>query len=147
LDAAGPALSEALPARPYLVKINREEALSLTDTPNEGASPTELLANVLSKGASNAIITNGRRGWNACIGGRFLKCSIEPNVRGFDVGAGDAMLAGLACGLSNGLTMDDTLHFASRLAAASTFIRGAGDVLLEEVDRPRGCLIEDQMDR
>jgi fructose-1-phosphate kinase PfkB-like protein len=129
-----------------LVKINREEALSLVEPANEDASPAALLANVLSKGAANAVITDGRRGWNACIEGRFLKCSIEPNLRGFDVGAGDAMLAGLARGLSNGLSMDDTLHFATRLAAASTFIRGAGDVLLEEVDRPHGCLIEDRMD-
>ncbi len=93
-------------------------------------------------GAQNVILTLGRAGWVACIEGNLLKGVIDANPNGFDIGAGDAMMAGLALGLTREYSWSDTLTFATRVAAASTYCKVSGEIVLDEVYNSPACQIE-----
>jgi len=140
MDVSGDSLLSALRANPFLVKINQQEALGIM-VGAHSPSVRQLLDLLISKGAENVLITLGREGWVAYIDGKYLRCNISANESGFDIGAGDAMMAGLLHYLHAGFGWSDTLEYATRLAAASTYCRSSGELLSDRVQQSPSCSI------
>jgi fructose-1-phosphate kinase PfkB-like protein len=143
VDVAGVLLLSALKASPFLVKANQSEISKTFGIDVAGTHDLKrLLETTISMGAQNAVLTFGRDGWIACVDGKYLQCRIDANSDGFDIGAGDAMMAGLLFGLEAGDSWTDILQFATRVAAASTYCRSAGEIIVEKIYNSPPCLIQ-----
>ena len=123
VDSSGAALSQALAAKPYLIKPNLPELEELTQTRLEtleaiqhaaaGLCRTGIGYAAVSLGAGGALITDGRR----TVYAPALKVMAVSTV-----GAGDAMLAGLLYGLGRNETVFDSLRFG--IAAGAACVQG-----------------------
>ncbi len=110
----GPMLSAAT-AKPYLIKMNREEFSDTFRTKNV----KDQIYKLFKKGICWIIITDGRKNFMAGVSGKIFLVT-PPKIKAVNgVGAGDAMLAGLAYGIDKGFIPEETLKIASAAGAAS----------------------------
>ena len=142
LDTSGEPLRLGCAARPYLVKPNAVEAAEVTGRPVRSAADALAAARTLlgqgievvalSLGAEGLLLASGRQGVHAR----------PPRVQArTPVGAGDALLAGLAWALAGGLPLAEMARWglASGTATARREGVGAGtraevEALYEQVD-------------
>lgn len=129
LDASGRAFREALTAKPFLVKPNRDEleewvgelipTLDLVIAAARrllGAGPEHV---VVSLGAEGLLLVTADRAWQA----------VPPTVRAINtVGSGDSAVAGLAAGLTTGLSLDAALRLGAACGTANAVTRGVAEV-------------------
>lgn len=131
LDARGPELLEALPARPLLVKPNREElAKTVGHTLDDEGQVIAAMESLRERGATWVLVTDGARPALA-IGpeGRFrvvpppMKRVVNP------IGCGDCLAAGFAAGIAAGREPLDTLRlgFAAATDNCRTLLAGRLD--------------------
>lgn len=137
LDAHGPALLEALPAGPALVKPNRDELIATTghgDVPAGAAHLRELGAGgvVVSLGAEGLLALTPRGSWCAAPSGA---------VRGNPTGAGDAAVAALAAGHADGADWPERLVRAVAWSVAAVREPYAGQVDPDTAARERAAVI------
>jgi fructose-1-phosphate kinase PfkB-like protein len=118
VDAAGPALAEAVAAHPALLKVNEAEAATV-DLAGQAA--------VVTAGGSGATWFSGT--------GESLAVSHDPIPGALPVGSGDAFLAGLATDwLGRGRFDPATaLPFAAAAARANARKLTAGDIDIAEL--------------
>jgi tagatose 6-phosphate kinase len=129
LDAGGPALSEALPAGPALVKPNLDE---LRLTLGGSVSPSEGAAALRAAGARSAVVSRGPEGLVAITEEDLTWYARPPApVRGNPTGAGDAAVAALSAGIADGTPWPERLREAVALSAAAVAAPLAGDVDLD----------------
>jgi 1-phosphofructokinase family hexose kinase len=140
IDLSGEGLAAALPAGADLLKINQQEAESVTggkiiDPDSAGRAAHKLL----QLGVKSAAISIGERGtvgvsepkhkaihaWTTAIQARST------------VGCGDATTAGLAFGLATGLTFEEDLVLAVSCGAANCLAPLPGRIVREDVSRLR----------
>lgn len=135
VDADGPLFAHALEAVPDIIKPNAFELtqyFGLDHTPDEkeliGLGRTLAGRGVglvcISRGGQGACFIQGDRVWNAPV--------IQVAVRS-TVGAGDAMVAAIACGVDEGLPMEDCLRLAMAVSAGAVTTRGTCPPDLETV--------------
>ncbi|PJG82064.1 1-phosphofructokinase [Caviibacterium pharyngocola] len=136
LDSSNAALTAGLSANPWLVKPNHREleawighSLPTLDDIVDAAKKLK------AQGIANVIISMGAEGslWlsdSAIVRAQPPKCENVVST----VGAGDSMVAGLIYGLTNGLSQQDSLAFASAVSAfaVSQSNVGVSDVALLE---------------
>ncbi len=122
VDSSGPPLAAALEASPDFVKLNRSEIEETTGRqvarPDAAANAARLL---VARGASDVIVTLGAEGlvWFGRRANPPLFAR-GPVIDGRSaVGSGDATLAGLATGLSDGLAPADAARLAVACGAAN----------------------------
>ena len=122
LDTSGLPLAKALAAGPDLVKINREEAASVTGIKvDDSASAARAARSLLELGAKSAAISLGDRG---IVG---IQRRDEPAIHAWTaplrtkstVGCGDSALAGLALATATGLSFERSLALAVACGAAN----------------------------
>lgn len=126
VDADGPLFAHALEALPHIIKPNAFELaqyFGLDHTPDEqelvGLGRTlagrgvELVC--ISMGGQGACFVQGDRAWRAP--------ALEVTPRS-SVGAGDAMVAAIACGLDEGLPLEDCLRLGMAVSAGAVTTRG-----------------------
>ena len=133
LDADGEALREGIKARPWLIKPNRAElealtGRALTDVASVRVAAREIVAQgvsvvAVSMGAQGALIADAREAFYAPA----LKVPVRSTV-----GAGDAMVAGLAVGFATGAALCDA--FGMGMAAASAMCMTEGSAALSRAD-------------
>lgn len=135
LDSSGAALSAGCAARPFLVKPNAAELGQLTGLPVQ--TPAEIMRaaeEVQRTGAANVVVSLGKAGAMAVASdGAWLAHS--PAIREQNpIGAGDSMVAGLAWGLSRGLSLHEALRWGVACGAATASLGGTavGDKALVE---------------
>jgi len=149
VDGHGRALVKALGARPWLVKVNLDEAneaLGLPASPGAGRDERRnrttarlqaaaALIGLLGAGAERAIVTIGATGSFAALeDGSIIE--VTPPLRGpYGVGSGDAFLAGLAVTILSGGDLRSGVVHATAAAAASSLVPGAGRLDLATVRR------------
>ena len=143
VDVSGAALLNALQCGVFLTKINIDEAectfgMKLATE----IDLKEALDELVERGSKNAILTRGRVGWVANIEGQYFRCDISPNDRGYDIGAGDAMMAGLMYGLSMEMEWKMLLAYATKVAESSTYRKSAGEVSKEALKNTFNSSIE-----
>jgi len=127
LDADGPALLDALPAGPTVIKPNAAEltaATGLTDLHAAAAALRE-------RGAGAVVASLGPDGLLALDHDGAWRCTPPSTVTGNPTGAGDSVVAALAAGLLGGAGWPAVLPDAVALSAATVLAPRAG-----HFDRP-----------
>jgi fructose-1-phosphate kinase PfkB-like protein len=128
VDVGGPPLLAALDAEPWLVKVNvREaaEAFGLRHT-NDTGTVSDLAERLLERGARNVLITRGREGAVLRTRDGIWTMGPPPVTGPFSVGSGDALIAGLAVGLSGGQSLPEAFRYGGGVAAANALVPGQG---------------------
>jgi 1-phosphofructokinase len=120
LDAAGAALRLGIAARPNLVKPNHAEAEELLGAPLRDEGELEAAAREFrDRGAQSAVISLGSAG-AVCAAPAGSWLAKPPRiVPRHTVGAGDAMVASLACSLMRGVPAPEALRLATALGSAT----------------------------
>ncbi len=134
LDTSGESLRLGLEARPRLVKPNRYELCALVG--QDLASQTEV-AEVAKEVAhcwkTDVVVSLGAEGAIAATGHGIWYAQPPAVAAVSTVGSGDAMLAGLASGLTHDYSFVDSLRLGIAAGAANTLNIGAGQVRPEDV--------------
>ena len=138
LDTTGSSLSDALAAGPDFVKINREEAQSVTGVPvNDVASAEHATRKLLGRGAKSAAISMGESG---IIGierrdESAIHAWTDPLRAKSTVGSGDSALAGFAFATASGLSFARSLALAVACGAANCLAPLPARIKKEDVSR------------
>lgn len=120
LDADGEEIRKGVQAGPYLIKPNIHELGRLVDRNMKDTD--EVLAHIspLLASVENVVVSMGMRGALGISGKeRYLVTPPKVNVKSSS-GAGDALLAGMAYGLSEGAGFKDALVLGVACGTAST---------------------------
>lgn len=138
VDSSGAPLSKAIEAAPDLIKVNRDEAESVTkEKITDPVSAARAACKLISLGAKSAAISIGEGGLVG-VGGRGhspVHAWTTPVKAKSTVGCGDAALAGLAFGVAAGLSFEDNLLLAASCGAANCVATLPGRITEEEVLR------------
>jgi tagatose 6-phosphate kinase len=136
VDAKGPALIEALKARPGVVKPNRSELAATVGY--QLASETDLMSamwELYERGALRVIVTSGKDPALAFDGQRFWRIH-APKISAINpIGSGDAFTAGLVWRLLRGADLGEACRWASATGAANALTMMAGEVRRKDVQR------------
>jgi 1-phosphofructokinase family hexose kinase len=119
LDARGPELLDALEARPFLVKPNRDELERTLGRPMRNTRELfEGMREINDRGAEWVVITDGHQPIHARSAGR-LYC-LQPPARPVlnPIGCGDCMTAGIAWALAEGRDPVECLCWGVAAAAS-----------------------------
>jgi fructose-1-phosphate kinase PfkB-like protein len=142
LDSSGEALALAIPARPYMVKVNVHELSScLGYSLDSRLAQIDALGELHSKGVQLAALSRGEEGMLATDGVQtwegVLRMERVVNV----VGCGDSLLAGVAQATLKGADLSELVRSGVAFGTANTQVRGAGfidaktvEALLPKVD-------------
>jgi len=136
LDAHGPPLLAALPARPTIVKPNRSElARTLNLTLDSDSALRDASRRLTDLGAHTVIITLGPDGALAFHSRRFYRIT-PPHIHAVNtIGSGDAFTAGLASALAKSQPFPDALRLAAACGAANALTDLCGHVNPPDVSR------------
>lgn len=136
LDAKGPALIEALKARPDVVKPNRSELASTVG--HELTSENDLTSamwELYHRGAQRVIVTSGKEPAVA-LDGQHLWRIHAPKITAVNpIGSGDAFTAGLVWQLLRGANMGEASRWACAAGTANALTMMAGEVRRKDVQR------------
>jgi 6-phosphofructokinase 2 len=135
LDTSQPALSAALRARPYCVRINHLEAQELVG--GEAVPAAEALARrLVAEGTAElAIITAGDEGAFVATAQSVVKVA-PPRVKvKSTVGAGDSFVAALTLGLARGWPIEKAARYG--VAAAASAVSTDATELCKRTDTDR----------
>jgi 1-phosphofructokinase family hexose kinase len=125
LDTSGAPLRHGCEVRPFLVKPNANETSELVgmpvETPEEVRAAAQLIHSLgvrvvlISLGKAGALLSDGENAWMA----------EPPEIKERNpIGAGDASVAGLVWGLSQGLPLPDVLRWSVASGAAAASLDG-----------------------
>src|SRR5690242_3228408 len=138
LDTSGSSLAEAVAERPDFVKINREEAQSVTGiVVNDPASAEQALRKLLERGAKSAAISLGDHGMVA------IQQRDEPAIHAWTdplrakstVGCGDSAFAGFAFATASAFSFERSLALAVACGAANCLASLPARIKREDVSR------------
>jgi len=136
VDAQGVALTEALEARPALVKPNRMELGATVGRKLEDETAVkEAMREICGRGAQRVVVTAGSRPTLAFDGNSFWKI-VSPQVEVANpIGSGDAFTAALVWRLLRGEDLGEACRWGSASGAANALTLLPGEVKKEDVDR------------
>lgn len=136
LDTSGKLLEQGIKAVPTMIKPNLDEIRMLTG--KDCTDPEEIIeaAKVLhgrgirivtvSLGGDGAVVVSDEGAYRARV----------PRIHAVNtVGCGDSMTAGFALGLSEGLSIKETLRKASAVSAAAAMREETGFFVKEDMER------------
>ena len=137
LDTSGAALAQSLAAKPALVKINRDEARQLLQSPiNNPADALNAARQIIDRGAQSAAVTLGGDGiiWlESKEGPAWL--ATPPKLKPVStVGSGDTTLAGFVLASMRGFNSENTIRFAAACGAANCLAPIPGAIQRSAVD-------------
>ncbi|MFJ1761038.1 1-phosphofructokinase family hexose kinase [Amycolatopsis sp. NPDC088138] len=136
LDTSGPALLAGLAGRPAVVKPNAEELREVTGLDDPVAAAGELRR----AGARAVVVSLGAEGLLAVTAAGVWQATPSTVLSGNSTGAGDAVVAALALGLSRREPWPDILRRAVALSGAAVLGPLAGDVDLAHYHRELGLV-------
>ncbi|MGW3233388.1 1-phosphofructokinase family hexose kinase [Kitasatospora sp. NPDC001095] len=143
LDADGPALLRALPARPAVVKPNAHELAAATGCPDPAGGARRLR----EAGAEAVVASLGPDGLLALTPEGRWRARPPGAVSGNPTGAGDSVVAALAVGLAGGLPWPERLRRAVALSAATVLAPQAGRFDAEAHERLLALVRTEELDR
>ncbi len=137
VDIGGRQLALALPARPWLVKVNAHEAAAAVDLPFGGEQ--EALASALALRAAGATIALVSRGVDGAVvvddAGAAWRIGPPPERGPYVVGSGDCLLAGFAAAIADGATVAEAARRGTAAAVANALLPGQGELDPADVAR------------
>jgi 1-phosphofructokinase family hexose kinase len=133
IDARGPELLEALVARPFLVKPNREELeRTLGTSLVDDHALFEAMRALNRRGAEWVVITGGNAPVYASGPAELLRLEAPPATVVNPIGCGDCMAAGIAWATAAGLGPPEAIRFG-----LATAVDKLGRLLPGHVERDR----------
>jgi fructose-1-phosphate kinase PfkB-like protein len=136
LDARGPELLEALPARPFLVKPNRSElGQTLGRELRDDDQLFDALREINDRGAEWVVITDGGNPVYARSRQHLYRLPPPPAEVVNPIGCGDCMAAGIAQGLAMGNDPLDAIRRGLAVAANKLGQLSPGFVEREQVEQ------------
>lgn len=139
VDTSGKLLEgvvNALPEeKPTMIKPNIDEIRALTGRAvTDRAELLEAAKELYQSGIEIVVISLGGDGsLMVCAEGCFQ--AEVPKINAVNtVGCGDSMIAGFAAGISRGLSLEDTLRFASAVSAANAMREETGFFIKEDME-------------
>jgi tagatose 6-phosphate kinase len=138
VDAQGAALTEALRAKPGLVKPNRSElAATVGRELKDDAAVILALRELSERGAQRIVVTAGKEPALAFDGREIWRIQ-APRINAVNpIGSGDAFAAGLVWRLLRGEDLGEACRWASAAGSANALTPMAGEVHLKDVERLR----------
>lgn len=135
LDTSGVPLRHGLAARPYLAKPNADEAQELTGHPIAGADDALVAARFfLDQGVELVALSLGAEGLLLASRTQAIH-AWPPRVHALNpVGAGDALLAGIAWALERGLALPEVARWGVASGTAAAVRTGTGAAPRAEVE-------------
>ena len=142
VDLSGDRLAAALAGGPSVVKVSHEEMVS------DGLAKSDSLPDlaegcreVAESGASAVVVSRAAEETLAWLDGKFYLVEV-PDLSPVDTrGGGDSMTAGLAAGLAQGKSLEESLKLGAAAGAVNVTRHGlgtgSGDVVRELVERVR----------
>jgi len=136
VDAKGPALTEALKARPGVVKPNRPELAATVGREFVGeADLMSAMRELCDRGALRVIVTSGKDPTLAFDGRQFWRIHAPKITAVNPIGSGDAFTAGLVWRLLRGADLGEACRWASATGAANALRLMAGEIRRKDVQR------------
>jgi tagatose 6-phosphate kinase len=138
IDTQRAQLLNAVKERPFLVKINRDELGAAVGISCDRVDGLRRAARRLAdRGAQRIVLTHGSEGVYAFEDSLLKGAAFKPpRVKAQNpIGSGDAMLAGVACGLWRGETFLEALRLGIACGSANAMTREPGHVRLGDVAR------------
>ncbi|MFI7123741.1 1-phosphofructokinase family hexose kinase [Amycolatopsis sp. NPDC049868] len=136
LDTSGEALLAGLAGKPSVVKPNADELREVTGLRDPVAAAAELR----KAGAGAVVVSLGAEGLLAVTGSGTWHAAPSTVLSGNTTGAGDAVVAALALGLSRAESWQDILRRAVALSGAAVLGPLAGDVDLAHYRAEQGLV-------
>ena len=137
LDTSGDYLKEGIKAGPTMIKPNDEELEALLGIKIENRYQTIDAAKEMREkyGIEYVVVSLGGDGaLVVCEEGIFH--GKPPKLKAVNtVGCGDSMIAGFALGLSEGLSLEETLRRASAISAAAAMREETGFFVMEDMEK------------
>lgn len=136
LDTSGKLLEDGIEAKPTMIKPNIDEIRMLTGNQcNDLTEIIEAAKQIQKSGVEIVAVSLGKDGSIvACEEGVYR--AIVPKIDAVNtVGCGDSMIAGFALGLSEGLSIKETLRKASAISAAAALREETGFFVMEDMEQ------------
>ncbi|WP_077614130.1 1-phosphofructokinase [Caenibacillus caldisaponilyticus] len=122
VDTSGRPLAEAIAARPYLIKPNRDELGQLFATDIQTVEETVLYAEkLLDEGVENVIVSLGADGALFMNREAALRASVPQGQIRSTVGSGDSLVAGFLAALEKGMAPAEAFRFGVAAGTATAF--------------------------
>jgi tagatose 6-phosphate kinase len=136
VDAQGTALTEALKAKPGLVKPNRPElAATIGCELKSGADVMQAMRELCERGAQRVIVTAGREPALA-FDGKIFQRIITPRIKVVNpIGSGDAFTAGVVLRLLRGDDLGEACRWGVAAGAANALTPMPGELNRKDVAR------------
>jgi tagatose 6-phosphate kinase len=136
VDASGALLRDALEARPFLIKPNRDEAEALAGAVIEGpAAAARVARTLLARGAGLVVVSLGDAGAVAVGEGGAAHAWVRVESAPNPVGSGDCLLGGMAVALARGQSLEDVLRMGVACGAANAMSRETGRFARADVEK------------
>ena len=138
LDTSGDALLHGLPGRPAIVKPNLAELAQVVgrvdgwSSPPDQSAVLESAAELRNRGAEAVVVSMAADGLLAVTAAGAWHAAAPP-VAGNPTGAGDAVVAALALGLTRGSSWPERLREAAALGSAAAAAPAAGEFLDDDL--------------
>ncbi|MCC5910232.1 MAG: hexose kinase [Clostridiaceae bacterium] len=139
LDTSGEALVKALPAKPYLIKPNKDELSQLLKREIKDENTViDALEEMVKYDIPYIIVSLGAEGAIALVDGSIYKVSI-PKIEAVNpVGSGDATMAGFAIALKNKFETKELLKYGCVLGTLNALEEQTGYVNCKHVEEFMG---------
>ena len=136
LDTSGKLLERGIEACPTLIKPNIDEIRMLTGKQCDDIQDIiEAAKTIHEKGVEIVAVSLGADG-SLAVGKDGIFRAVVPKIDAVNtVGCGDSMIAGFALGLSQGLSLEETLRSASAISAASAMREETGFFVMEDMEK------------
>ena len=146
VDAQGPALIEALRARPGVVKPNRLElAATVKRELGDEAAVISAMRELGERGAQRVVVTAGKEPTLAFDGRSFWTVRVPRIDVVNPIGSGDAFAAGLLWRLLRGEDLGEACRWAAAVGAANALTTMAGEVHPDDVKRLAGQVTAERL--
>jgi tagatose 6-phosphate kinase len=134
LDTRRAPLREALSARGFVAKLNRDELAETVGRPVDSDEALRRAARDVAPEAGGVVVTAGAGGVVAFDGNQFWRVR-PPRVEAKSaVGSGDSFSAGMMIGLLRGKTLADACVLGAACGAANAMTDLAGCLAVADVD-------------
>ena len=138
LDAYGTIFSRGLEARPFMVKPNVEELEGLVNRKLPGLEERwQAVDHLLEQEVTLVVVSMGEEGALVATKEWQYQVMAPPIEEVNPVGSGDALVAGFALGLTQGLGLEETARFGVALGTANALTWDIGVFNPETVEKLR----------
>lgn len=135
LDTSGALLTAGIQAKPTMIKPNIDEIRMLTGSKCDDLDEIiEAAEQIHQNGVEIVAVSLGRDG-SIVVSNEGTYRAIVPKIDAVNtVGCGDSMIAGFAIGISEGLSVAETLKKASAISAAAALREETGFFVMEDME-------------